>query len=134
MKKKALESPLKLLDGNDLEYTTKGSKVEIQAEIKRNIYGAFNERVPTPAGGWYKVVVEYIEYELSPLSYIIVNYQNSVEMYNKEKDEYHLVDDIKKDVIANVGNTRINLSTDMILFEEGERLLIKNINKLNLYE
>ena len=81
-----------------------------------------------------KVVVEDVEYELSPLSYIIVNYQNSVEMYNKEKDEYHLVDDIKKDVIANVGNTRINLSTDMILFEEGERLLIKNINKLNLYE
>ena len=37
------------------------------------------------------------------------------------------VDDIKKDVIANVGNTKINLSTDMILFEEGEKLLIKNI-------
>ena len=37
MNKKALESPLKLLDGNDLEYTTKGSKVEILGPNSCNI-------------------------------------------------------------------------------------------------
>ena len=78
--------------------------------------------------------VEGKTYKLSPLSYVVVNYKDSVEIYNKAADEYTFIDDIKKDVIATFNDYKINLSTDMIMYEDGDRLLIKNVGKLNLYE
>ena len=78
--------------------------------------------------------VEGKTYDLSPLSYVFVNYKDCVEIYNKAIDEYVFIDDIKKDVIATFGDYKINLSTDMIMYPEDERLLIKNVGKLNVYE
>ena len=78
--------------------------------------------------------VEDKKYDLSPLSYVSVNYKDSVEIYNKSSDEYIFIDEIKKDVIATFGDYKINLSTDMIMYPDDERLLIKNVGKLNLYE
>ena len=84
----------------------------------------------------YSIVVEVEgkKYELSPLSYVKVLYKNSVEMYNKAKDEYIEIEEINDDVIAYFGDYKINLSTDMIISSDGERLLIKNVNKLLPYE
>lgn len=80
------------------------------------------------------IKVEGKEYQISPLSYVIVNYKDSVEIYDKVKDEYFYIDGIKEDVMATIKGIRVNLSTDMIVYESGERLLIKNVNKLNQFE
>lgn len=81
-----------------------------------------------------KVTVENKTYELSPMSYAIVNYKDSVEMYDKTNDKYYFIDEIEDDVMASMNDTKINLSTDMIMYEGDERLLIKNVNKLNQFE
>lgn len=84
----------------------------------------------------YSTVVEIDnkEYSLTPLSYIIVNYKGTIEMFNKGKGSYLIIDEHENDVIAKVGNFKVNLSTDMIMYENENRLLIKNVSKLPLYE
>lgn len=79
------------------------------------------------------ITIEGKDYELSPLSYVIINYKDSVEMYNRATDEYYFIDEITEDVIASYFNNKINLSTDMIIYDDDVRLLIKNINKLNQF-
>lgn len=81
-----------------------------------------------------KIVIHGVEYELSPLSYVIVNYKDSVEIYDKKNDKYTIIDDVSEDVIGTMNNIQINLSTDMIMYENDNRLLIKNVNKLLKYE
>ena len=80
------------------------------------------------------VTVENRTYELSPMSYVIVNYKDSVEMYDKKTDKFYLIDEINDDVMVSTSDKKINLSTDMIVYEDDERLLIKNVNKLNQFE
>ena len=81
-----------------------------------------------------EVSVENKTYQLSPMSYVIVNYKDSVEIYDKKTDKYYFVDGIENDVLATMHDNKINLSTDMIVYENDERLLIKNVNKLNQFE
>lgn len=73
------------------------------------------------------------KYELSPLSYAIVNYMGEVEIYDKLNDKYHVIDLCEKDVVANMKDFVINLSTDMISYKENSRLLIKSVDNLNEY-
>ena len=56
-----------------------------------------------------------------------------IEIYDKKSDNYTIIDNHSKDVIATLGNYKINLSTDMIMYDNENRLLIKNIDKLSLY-
>ncbi len=79
------------------------------------------------------------EYELSPLSYAIVNYRTNVELYNYEKDEYTIIDDeesLLPDVMAinHSGNYKINMSVDSISTEKSQYLLISTISNLNEVE
>ena len=74
------------------------------------------------------------DYKLSPLSYIIVNYKDQIEFYDKESDKYTIIETHDKDVIANVATFNINLSTDTILYNSGNRLLIKSVDNMPLYE
>ncbi len=85
------------------------------------------------------VTVGNTEYELPALSYVIVNYQSSVEIYNYEKDEYTIIQDenlLQSDVIATnkAQNYTINMSLDSLKTEKNSQLLISNINNLNEYE
>ena len=81
------------------------------------------------------IVIDDETYELSPLSYIIVNYQDQIEMYDKVNDKYTMIDTHEKDVIATLQNYKINLSTDMIMYSDNDlRLLLKNVDKLPIYE
>lgn len=73
-------------------------------------------------------------YNLSPLSYLIVNYQGEVEIYDKEKDEYVVIDLCEKDVIGNMDEYVINLSTDTVSNGETSRLLVKSVDNLELYK
>ena len=70
---------------------------------------------------------------LSPLSYIIVNYMGQVEIYDKLNDKYHVIDMCESDVLGSIGVYNINFSTDMISYEENNRLLIKSVDNLNIY-
>ncbi|MBR3209968.1 MAG: hypothetical protein IKF82_06880 [Bacilli bacterium] len=81
-----------------------------------------------------KVEIDHKEYNLSPLSYIIVNYKGTIEMYDKLKDLYIIIDEHNNDVVADVGNFKVNLSTDMIMYADENRLLVKNVSKLPLYD
>jgi len=80
-----------------------------------------------------KVIIDGIPYVLSPLSYIIVNYKGMIEMYDKGSDKYTIIDEYTDDVIATLDDYKINLSTDMIMYKDENRLLIKNIDKLSNY-
>ncbi len=79
------------------------------------------------------LMVNEKKYELSPLSYAIVNYMGEVEIYDKLNDKYHVIDLSEKDVVATMGDYNINLSTDMLSYKENSRLLIKSVDNLNEY-
>ena len=81
-----------------------------------------------------KLQVDDKELMLSPLSYVIVNYKDSVEVYDRKTDTYTIIDESNNDVIAYMNDYKINLSSDMIMYENDDRLLIKSINKLNIYD
>jgi len=73
------------------------------------------------------------KYKISPLSYVIVNYRQNVEIYNYDKDEYIIIGENevpKDDIIATNKNYKINLSVDSYSTNSTERLLIKNTNYL----
>ena len=76
------------------------------------------------------IVIDEKNYELSALSYVIVNYKDQIEIYNKKLDEYTLIETHKNDVIATLGNHKINMSVDMV---NNNRLLLKSCDNLPIY-
>ena len=85
------------------------------------------------------IVVGGSEYTVSPLSYAIVNYRESVEIYNYDKDEYTIIQDenlLQTDVIAkNIPrNYTINMSIDSLTTEKKNQLLITSVNNLNEFD
>lgn len=80
-----------------------------------------------------KLTIDGKSYNLSALSYIIVNYKDMIEMYDKSTDSYTIIDSHNDDVIATLGQYKINLSTDMIMYNNENRLLVKSIDKLSNY-
>lgn len=91
-----------LYDGNDLYFFLEDSNIRVGEET----------------------------YELSPLSYVTVQYNGNVEIYNKAKDEYTILEGTYKDVMAETEFYKINLSIDAIQYGEKQQLLIKNVDKL----
>lgn len=77
------------------------------------------------------------KYEVSPLSYAIVNYRQNVEIYNYDKNEYTVVDEktatSNSDVIATNKNEdySINMSVDSFKTNSVDQLLIKNMEYIN---
>ena len=85
------------------------------------------------------VTVGDTDYELSPLSYVIVNYRSSVEIYNYDKDEYIIIQDensLKNDVLAKSksSNYTINMSLDSMKTEKSNQLLITSIDNWNEFD
>ena len=80
------------------------------------------------------VSVDKEEYNLSSGSYMIVNYKDQVEIYDKKEDKYFIIESHESDVIATLNDIKINMSTDMIITNVGSRLLIKKVNNLPLFE
>lgn len=71
--------------------------------------------------------------DLSPLSFVVADYRGDVEIYNYETDEYQIFEAVDDDVMADLGERyRLNLSTDMLLYDDGadSRLLIHNVDAL----
>lgn len=77
------------------------------------------------------VVIEEETYELSPLSYVIVNYKDQIEIYDKKSDKYTIIESHKNDVIATLGIHKINMSVDMV---NDNRLLLKSTENLPIFK
>jgi hypothetical protein len=71
--------------------------------------------------------------KLSPLSYISVIYEGEINYYDKKNDKFVTIDTSKDDVIATLDSYKINLSTDMIMYETSNKLLIKNVDNLKTF-
>ena len=108
-------------------YKIKDEKKYIESSFLyngENLYIFFND---------VKFSVDDKEYTLSPLSYIIVNYKDQVEFYDKKTDKYTIIDTHEKDVIIELDGFKINLSTDMYYNGEDSILLVKNVSSLKEY-
>lgn len=70
-------------------------------------------------------------YKMSPLSYAIVTYRESVEIYQKSDDTYHVFEDINTgNVMAKTEDYSINMSNDSLIIGEKEQLLLSSIQNL----
>ena len=80
------------------------------------------------------VIIEGEKIELSPLSYITVNYRDEISYYDKKNDKYIIIPTHEEDVIAVIDGFKVNLSTDSIMYEDNAKLLIKNVDNLQTYK
>ena len=81
------------------------------------------------------ISVNGTDYEVSPLSYAIVRYQQSVEIYNYEKDEYQVIDTKDtQDAKVVTPDYTINMSVDSLQTADKDQLLIKGLNFLKPYD
>lgn len=77
------------------------------------------------------ITVNGTNYEVSPLSYAIVRYKQSVEIYNYEKDEYQVIDTTETQDAKVVTDTyTINMSVDSLQTAEKDQLLIRGLSYL----
>lgn len=76
------------------------------------------------------LTVDETSYEIPPLSYVIVSYQNSVEIYNKQQDTYQIIPTTSTNVTATTDQYSINLSLDSMKYGEKEQLLLKRVDTL----
>ena len=76
------------------------------------------------------LTVDGTNYEIPPLSYVIVSYQNSVEIYNKQQDTYEIIPSTSTNVTASTDQYSINLSLDSMKYGEKEQLLLKRVDTL----
>lgn len=77
------------------------------------------------------ITVNGTTFEVSPLSYAIVRYKQSVEIYNYDKDEYQVIDTTETQDVKVVTDTyTINMSVDSLQTAEKEQLLIKGLSYL----
>lgn len=80
------------------------------------------------------ITVNGTTYEVSPLSYAIVRYKQSIEIYNYEKDEYQVIDIQDGQEAKVVTDTyTINMSFDSLQTAEKEQLLIRGLSYLQPY-
>lgn len=79
-----------------------------------------------------KIIIGKNEISLPPLSYVIVTYNNSVEIYNKQLDKYTVTETNDKNILAITEDYSINLSVDTIKYDSKEQILLKKINALEL--
>ena len=77
------------------------------------------------------LIVNDVEYDLSPLSYVNATYGGFTEIYNAQADEYHYIDIVNDDVIAKTSNYTINLTRDSMQYGETEQLLLRKIRQLD---
>lgn len=75
------------------------------------------------------IYVEGEEYHLSPFSYLIATYHDSVEFYDYAKDEYKIIP-TTENVIAKTNDYEINTTVDTIKYGEKEQLLLKKMDDL----
>lgn len=70
-------------------------------------------------------------YVLDPLSYVVLDYQNNIQIYDYKNDIYRTIQLDKTDVVATSSKGyKVNLSIDSISYDKYEQLLLKNFDVL----
>lgn len=77
------------------------------------------------------LTIDNKEYEITPLSYIVA-YSQSIEIYNKEKDKYQIIETDSYGIVE-TDDYSINVSLDTIKYGEKEQLLLKRFEDLQVY-
>ncbi|MDD4187740.1 MAG: hypothetical protein PHX04_03150 [Bacilli bacterium] len=77
-----------------------------------------------------KIQIGSAEIELSPMSYIILSYNDNIQIYDYEKEEFTKIDTYNEEVTATSSGYKINLSIDAVIYNNESRLLIKNLEYL----
>ena len=76
-------------------------------------------------------------FELSPLSYVIASFRNNVEIYQKDKDTVHIIENVThSNVFVKNEKYELNLITDSLSLEHEEesRLLLNKLELLPAFE
>lgn len=71
-------------------------------------------------------------YEITPLSYVLAYNKNGVEIYNKEKDEYNIIE-TTDEAIVTIDDYKINLSIDTLEYNGNEQILLHKMDKINKF-
>ncbi len=79
-----------------------------------------------------KIIVGENEIFVTPLSYVIVTYKSSLEIYNKQADTYTIIETNNKNILATTEDYTINMSVDTIKYGSKEQILLKRIDALEL--
>ena len=67
---------------------------------------------------------------ISPLSYIIANYNNNIIVYDRGNDEYKEIELVDNNAYITTNNYTINILYDSFVYDQKEQLLIKNVDIL----
>lgn len=94
-----------LYDGDDLYFFTEETKISI---------------------GGQEIVV-------SPLSYVILTYNDNIQIYDYLNDQMQTIAIGENQVFASANNYNINLSIDAVIYNNNSRLLIKNTSYLQRF-
>ena len=81
-----------------------------------------------------KIYIDEVAYDVTPLSYVKVRYNESVEIYNKAEDKCKIIETTDKNVTAEAEGYKINLSIDALKIGEKEQLLLNRVSDLNNLE
>lgn len=81
-----------------------------------------------------EVTIGNEKYVLSPLSYVILKYNQEIEIYQKDLDKYTILELDDKEILASANGYVINMSIDALKYGESSRLLVKRIDILNNLE
>lgn len=79
-----------------------------------------------------KLTVGETQVDLSPLSYVIYNYNGELYIYNHRDDQMYYLPNVTDNVYVETNKYKINLSIDSITYKDKEKLLIKNFTYLDL--
>ena len=76
------------------------------------------------------------EYTVSPFSYVYVSYRDYVEIYDYEKDEDIVIQNVEydQDITAYTDLYKINMSIDYVEYEGVQQLLIKKLDYIQDFE
>jgi hypothetical protein len=77
------------------------------------------------------ITVNNTVYNISPFSYVIVDYNQNIQIFNYEKQEFKIIDTQKQEIIVSTDNYSINSSIDAINYNKKSRLLLKNFKYLS---
>jgi len=74
------------------------------------------------------------KYSISELSYVNVEYNGEMEIYNYAKDEDKIIDIKEKTVLIENGKYTIDLNVDSLKFGEKEQLILKRFDNIRIIE
>lgn len=79
------------------------------------------------------IVIGDQEIVVSPLSYVILTYNDNIQIYNYLEDQMQTIIVGENQVFAKTNNYSINLSIDAAIYNNNSRLLIKNTSYLQRF-